>query len=64
VSAWADLGAAVSGICIFEGLLPLLEPASMKRTLMKLVAMDERRLRFGGFVFVVSGLLLLFLVRP
>ncbi|MBS0194295.1 MAG: DUF2065 domain-containing protein [Proteobacteria bacterium] len=58
-----DLLAAVCLLCVFEGLLPLLAPRAWKQALAQLLGAPDHRLRIGGGVMVVIGLLALQWVR-
>ena len=60
---WTDFLAALSIVCIVEGVIPFINPPGMKRLLAKLAAMEERELRLGGFFSMLVGLAILFLVR-
>lgn len=56
---YRDLAAAVCLVLIFEGLLPLLAPRAWKHAAARLLDAPEARLRVGGGVMVVLGLLAL-----
>jgi uncharacterized protein YjeT (DUF2065 family) len=60
---WADLLAALAIVCIIEGVMPFINPAGMRRVLAKLVAMEDRELRLGGFFSMLVGVVILYLVR-
>lgn len=60
---WQDLLAAVALLLIIEGLMPFLSPASLRRTLLNVVQMKDQALRIGGFVSMMAGLVLLYIVR-
>jgi uncharacterized protein YjeT (DUF2065 family) len=60
---WSDLFAALALVMIIEGLLPFANPTAMRRAMLMLAGMDERRLRTAGLVSMIAGLLLLYLVR-
>jgi uncharacterized protein YjeT (DUF2065 family) len=60
---WSDLFAALAIICVIEGMMPFINPASMKRVLRKLSDMEERELRYGGFFSMLVGLVILYMVR-
>jgi uncharacterized protein len=61
--AWTDLGAALAIVCIIEGITPFINPAGVKRLLLQLSSLDERRLRIGGFFSMLVGVVILYLVR-
>jgi uncharacterized protein YjeT (DUF2065 family) len=48
---------------VIEGIMPFLNPKRFKRTLLTAARFDDRTLRFGGLVFMVVGVGLLYLVR-
>lgn len=50
-------------ILIFEGLPWFLSPENARKVLLQLVAFDNRTLRGIGLTFMVTGLLLVYLVR-
>lgn len=58
-----DLLAALALMLVVEGILPFLNPQALRRTLQTLGQMDDRNLRIMGLVSMLSGLLLLYLVR-
>jgi uncharacterized protein YjeT (DUF2065 family) len=60
---WNELLAAVAIVCIIEGIMPFVYPMALKRLLGKLSATGERELRLIGFLSILAGLLLLFMVR-
>ena len=60
---WSDLAAAFALYLVLEGLVPFLNPAGMKRTLLKLTQLDERTLRGAGLASIIIGLALLYFAR-
>lgn len=58
-----DLLAALALMLVVEGILPFLNPQALRRTLQTLGQMDDRNLRIMGLVSMLSGLLLLYLLR-
>ena len=60
---WSELFAALAIASILEGMMPFLNPAAMRRLLQKIVAMEDRELRFGGLASMLAGLVILYLVR-
>jgi hypothetical protein len=60
---WGDLWAAFALYLVLEGLMPFLNPGGMKRTLLQLANLEERTLRIAGLVSMISGAVLLYLVR-
>ena len=60
---WADLLGALALLLVFEGLLPCANPAGMKRALARIAALGDRELRIAGLMTMLTGLVLLFLIR-
>jgi uncharacterized protein YjeT (DUF2065 family) len=60
---WRDLWAAFALYLVLEGLVPFANPAGMRRTLARLVTLDDRTLRIGGLLSMIAGALLLYFVR-
>ncbi len=60
---WHDLAAAFALYLVIEGVLPFLNPQGMKRAMAVFSSMPDPRLRTAGFVMMISGLVLLWLVR-
>lgn len=60
---WNDLWAAFALYLVLEGIMPFLNPGGMKRTLLQIAQLDERRLRALGLVSMLAGAFLLFFVR-
>ncbi len=60
---WADLLGALALLLVFEGLLPFANPAGMKRALARIAALGDRELRIAGLMTMLTGLVLLFLIR-
>jgi uncharacterized protein len=60
---WSDLLAAVALLLVFEGMLPFLNPAAVKRALAQMMQMGERELRIAGFISMMAGVVLLLVVR-
>ena len=60
---WSDLWAACALYLVLEGLMPFANPGGMKRALGHLSQLDERTLRIAGFLSMVAGAVLLYIVR-
>ena len=60
---WSDLLAALALVFVIEGMLPFLNPQSLRRMLVTVAQLDDRTLRITGLVSMVCGLLLLYWVR-
>ena len=61
--AWSDLLAGFAFFLIIEGLLPFVRPNAWRRGISILSGMQDEQLRRTGFIVVVAGLALLYLVR-
>jgi len=64
---WAELGRYLSGAfalyLVLEGILPFVNPAATKRLMAKLAQTESTQLRWGGLIFRVIGLALLWMAR-
>jgi uncharacterized protein YjeT (DUF2065 family) len=60
---WSDLLAAFALYLVIEGVMPFLNPPFMKRMLLTFAQASDRQLRISGFVSMMAGLFILFLVR-
>lgn len=61
--AWADLFAGLAFYLIIEGLFPFVTPRTWRRSLMALGRLEDGQLRGFGLAAVITGLVLLFLIR-
>lgn len=59
---WHDLGVALALLLVIEGVLPFLNPAGLRATMLALTALNDRQLRFAGLTSMVLGLVLLYAV--
>jgi len=60
---WQDLLVALSLMLVIEGLMPFLSPRRLRETLRMMAEMDDRSLRILGFVSMLAGVVMLYLVR-
>ena len=60
---WKDLWAACALYLVIEGLMPFVNPAALKRTLLQLAQLDDRTVRVVGLASMIAGAVLLFVVR-
>jgi len=60
---WTELLAAFGLMLVFEGILPFLNPRALRQTLLQLVQLNDRVLRFVGLASMTLGLLVLYLFR-
>lgn len=58
-----DLGAALALLLIIEGLLPFLSPARFREAMHRISEIDSKTMRMAGFISMIAGLVLLYLVR-
>ena len=60
---WNDLLAALALVLVIEGMVPFLNPKSLRRMVAMVSQLDDRTLRLTGLVSMIIGVLLLTLVR-
>ncbi len=60
---WHDLFVALALMLVIEGVLPFLNPQTLRNTLLMMARMDDRSLRFIGLTSMLLGLGLLYLVN-
>jgi len=60
---WDDLLAAVALVLVLEGLMPFVSPSTLRHTMEQLIRLPDQTLRIIGLVSMVSGALLLYLLR-
>lgn len=60
---WTDLFAALAIFCIIDGVVPFINPSGMKRLLSRIASLEDREIRIAGFVSMLVGLAILFMVR-
>jgi uncharacterized protein YjeT (DUF2065 family) len=60
---WSDLLGAFALYLVLEGILPFVNPQAMKRVMQSFTSLGDRQLRIWGFVSMMAGVVLLFLVR-
>ncbi len=60
---WEDLFSAMALVLVIEGLLPFAAPASLKKTLAGMLALEDRALRLMGLASMLLGLVVLYFVR-
>jgi uncharacterized protein YjeT (DUF2065 family) len=59
----SDLLAALGLFFVMEGIAPFLNPAAVKRALTRLLTVGDRELRIAGLGSMLTGVVILFLVR-
>ena len=60
---WNDLFAALALVLVIEGILPFLNPAGYKNTMMQLATFPENTIRKIGFGSMLAGVVFLYLIR-
>jgi uncharacterized protein YjeT (DUF2065 family) len=60
---WSDLLAALALVLVIEGMVPFLNPQSLRRMLETVSQLDDRTLRITGLVSMLCGVVLLYIVR-
>lgn len=60
---WQDFAAAVCLMLVFEGMLPFLAPSRWRSLVSKLAETDDSSMRLAGFISMMLGVGLLYLLR-
>ncbi len=60
---WSDLFAGLALYLVIEGIMPFLNPAALRRAMTVFTSLSDVQLRVAGFVSMMLGLALLYLVR-
>ena len=60
---WIDFFTALALVFIIEGIMPFCNPAGLRKMFILVAGMDDKKLRFIGLTSMLSGLLLLYLIR-
>ncbi len=60
---WTDLLAAIALLLVIEGMVPFLNPRSLRQMLETVSRLDDRTLRIVGLVSMLIGVVLLTIVR-
>ena len=60
---WTEILTAVALVLIIEGLLPFASPGRYRQMVAQIVSLNDNNIRLTGFVVIVIGLVLLFIVR-
>ena len=60
---WNDLLAAIALLLVIEGMVPFLNPQSLRRMLAMVSQLDDRTLRITGLASMIVGVVLLAIVR-
>ncbi|MCI0504649.1 MAG: DUF2065 domain-containing protein [Gammaproteobacteria bacterium] len=60
---WRDLVLALALLLVLEGLLPFINPAGFRQAMQMIGKMNDKQLRTGGFVSMLAGVLLMYLIN-
>ncbi len=60
---WTDLLAAIALVLVLEGIVPFLNPGSLRQMLETVSKLDDKTLRIMGLVSMIIGVVLLTVVR-
>lgn len=60
---WADFLAALALVLVIEGIIPFINPQSLRRMMESVAQLDDRALRIAGLVSMVAGVVMLYIVR-
>ena len=60
---WSHLGSALALVFVIEGIFPFLGPRRFRQTLLHAVTLSDQTLRVLGLVSMLSGALLIYLLR-
>lgn len=60
---WQQLLVAIALVLIIEGIMPFLSPGGMKQLMQTMSQMDDRSIRISGFISMMLGLVLLYIVN-
>ena len=60
---WTEILTAVALLLVIEGMLPFIRPDRYKQLVAQIVRLSDNQLRTFGFIAMISGIVLLFIVR-
>jgi hypothetical protein len=60
---WTDLLAALALVLVIEGIIPFINPQSLRRMLETAAQLDDRTLRIAGLASMILGVILLTVVK-
>ncbi|WP_431688232.1 DUF2065 domain-containing protein [Hahella sp. NBU794] len=60
---WRELGIALCLMLVLEGVLPFLYPRRWRNMVVRLAQVDDGTMRLAGFVSMLVGTALLYLIR-
>tara|TARA_Y100001934_G_scaffold54882_1_gene67633 strand:+ start:3081 stop:3266 length:186 start_codon:yes stop_codon:yes gene_type:complete len=60
---WQELGVALCLVLVIEGIIPFLYPRRWRQMVMRLAGVSDRDMRIAGFMSMVVGTGLLYLIN-
>jgi uncharacterized protein YjeT (DUF2065 family) len=60
---WHDLFVAFALLFVIEGILPFLNPAGLRRTMLMLSQLSDQQLRTAGVASMLVGVLMLYVIN-
>jgi uncharacterized protein YjeT (DUF2065 family) len=60
---WYELAKAFCLLLVIEGVMPFIAPGRWRQLAVKLAEVDDRTMRIIGFVSMLTGAVLLFLIK-
>lgn len=60
---WQELGVAFCLMLVLEGIIPFLYPQRWRKLVAQLAHVNDRSLRMTGFISMIVGTALLYLIR-
>jgi uncharacterized protein len=64
LASWEYLLIGLGLMLVFEGIMPFLSPATLRQYMRQIIELDDRSLRIAGLVAMLTGLAILYLIRP
>jgi uncharacterized protein len=60
---WNELLSSFGLMLVLEGILPFLNPSTLRRSLLRMAQLEDRMLRFTGLGSMLFGLVILYFFR-
>jgi len=61
--AWSEILTAFALVLVIEGLLPFASPGRYRQMVAEIVRLSDNHIRTVGLVIIVTGLVMLFVIR-
>ena len=61
--AWNELLSALALVLVIEGMMPFINPKGWRQTMLQAIQLKDKSLRSIGFVSMLIGVVLLYLMR-